>query len=263
MGKASSAKKVARVAKVGGKSAQPRRNLGFPLVIMVLLAGGILAVWAARSSVNSNANVFPVANKDHIHMAYAINDCGKWLAPIPTFESSFGIHTHGDGVLHIHPYLASASGKNATFSVFEDGAGMTTSPTGLHYTGVTVKGDCNGKPAVLRAAYWNKVVDANNKPLPAGTKPDRIYTKDFGKMPLNHNGGGITFFYGSPTATIPLPNSIAGLISALGGNESGNVATTVPGSTVPGTTVKGSATTVAPSATTAAGSAPSTTAAAN
>ena len=179
---------------------------------MVLLAGGILAVWAARSSVSSNANVFPAANKDHIHMAYAINDCGKWLAPIPTFESSFGIHTHGDGVLHIHPYLASASGKNATFSVFENGAGMSSSPSGLRYTGVNVKGDCNGKAAVLRVAEWNKVVDKNDKPISSSTKPDRIYTKDFGKIRLNHNGGALTFFYGSPTATIPMPPSIPAMI---------------------------------------------------
>ena len=255
MGRASSAKKVARVAKVGGKSAQPRRNIGFPLVIVVLLAGGILAVWAARSSVSNNANVFPAANKDHIHMAYAINDCGKWLAPIPTFESSFGIHTHGDGVLHIHPYLASASGKNATFSVFENGAGMSSSPSGLRYTGVNVKGACNGKPAVLRVAAWDKVVDKNDKAIDPSTKPTRIYTKDFGKIRLNHNGGALTFFYGSPTATIPMPPSIPAMISALGGNEGGTTPTTVTG-----TTLKGSATTVAPSATTAA---PPTTAAAN
>lgn len=263
MGRASSAKKVARVAKVGGKSAQPRRNIGFPLVIVVLLAGGILAVWAARSSVSNNANVFPAANKDHIHMAYAVNDCGKWLAPIPTFESSFGIHTHGDGVLHIHPYLASASGKNATFSVFENGAGMSSSPSGLRYTGVNVKGDCNGKAAVLRVAEWNKVVDKNDKAISPSTKPDRIYTKDFGKIHLNHNGGALTFFYGSPTATIPMPPSIPAMISALGGNEGGTTPTTVTGTTVPGTTLKGSATTVAPSATTATTAAPPTTAAAN
>jgi hypothetical protein len=250
MGRASSAKKVARVAKVGGKSSTPRRNIAFPLVIVFLLAAGGLAVFAARSDVqaNNNPKTFPALNKDHIHEAYGIYDCNKWLAPIPTFESSAGIHTHGDGVLHIHPYSLSASGRNARFSVFEDGAGMSTSPSGLRYTGVSVKGPCNGKPAVLRVAEWDKVVDAKDKPL-TGIKPTKIYLKDFGKIRLDHNGGALTFYYGPADAPIPLPPSIPAMISALGGND--NI-TPAPTTVVPPTTVKGSATTVKGAPTTVA-----------
>lgn len=259
MGKASSTKKVARVAKVGGKSAKQRRNLGFPVLIVGLLLAGGLAVFAARHNINANANLFPsYLAHDHIHEAYAIYDCDHFLPPIPTFESSFGIHTHGDGVLHIHPYLASASGKNATLSVFDDGGGISMSSKGVRYTGVNVHGSCKGKPATLRIAEWTKVVDSHDKPLKLG-KPDKIYTKDFGKVRLDHNGGALTVFWGPADATIPPPNSIAGLVSALGGNEGGATPTTSAGSatTTAGaaTTTAGTASTVAGSATTAAGAA--------
>ncbi len=36
-----------------------------------------------------------------------------------------GIHTHGDGVIHIHPYEKSAAGKNAVLGVFTAATSVT------------------------------------------------------------------------------------------------------------------------------------------
>lgn len=245
MGKASSAKKVARVAR--GKSAKRSargRQLGFPLAVGALIILGVLLVVFLRGSNNtSSANAFPSPftpehpNGDHIHMAYGVDVCGKWLPPIPTTPEGEGIHTHGDGVMHIHPSTTKASGKHAQLKVWLANVHMTVTPDRLvvprttAYPGTVRKagGSCDGKKATIRVALWDKAVTGKGKPT---TKPpSKIYTKDFGDIWLGHNGGAITIFYGPPDAKIPLPNdsAIRYLIEAEGGSDR-NVA---PSSTVP------------------------------
>lgn len=220
MGKASSAKNVARVARVGGKSAKQRRNVGFPLAIAALFALGVLAVAMVKISTADDkaaaADQVPKLN-DHIHMAYGVNDCGTWLDTIPQPPTDpYGIHTHGDDVIHIHPFSASAAGKNAKLSVFDDLIGMKTSKTSLSYPGVSLKGDCGGKPAVLRIGYWNSAFGDDGKPTTA--PPDKIYTDDFGSIPLNHDRGALTYWWGPADSTIQLPPSVPELnqLSDLG-----------------------------------------------
>ncbi|MDG2025807.1 MAG: hypothetical protein P8J50_01730 [Acidimicrobiales bacterium] len=63
--------------------------------------------------------------EDHWHAAYAIIECGEvW----PIFDNEVdpdGTHTHGDGLVHIHPFNDSASGENATFASFIELQGLT------------------------------------------------------------------------------------------------------------------------------------------
>ena len=61
------------------------------------------------------------------------------MAPnVPVFESpvgspagtqNAGIHSHGDGLVHIHPFTAAEAGKNATLGKFAQYAGITLSAT--------------------------------------------------------------------------------------------------------------------------------------
>src|SRR5262245_54264911 len=51
---------------------------------------------------------------DHWHEAFAVDVCGEWLPNAPTFESPatnprgrVGLHTHGDGIIHTHPFTSS------------------------------------------------------------------------------------------------------------------------------------------------------------
>ena len=53
---------------------------------------------------------------DHWHASYQISICGKELAPLP--DKPGGVHTHGRGVIHIHPISRTESGKNATLALF-------------------------------------------------------------------------------------------------------------------------------------------------
>ena len=62
---------------------------------------------------------------DHWHAALGVNVCGEWLPAPATFETAadnpnvrVGIHTHGDGFIHIHPFTSSEGGSNATLGKF-------------------------------------------------------------------------------------------------------------------------------------------------
>jgi hypothetical protein len=70
----------------------------------------------------------------HWHTAFGVNICGQWLANPPTFETAadnpnvrVGIHTHGDGYIHIHPYTRSEGGHHATVGLFFNYGGWSVS----------------------------------------------------------------------------------------------------------------------------------------
>src|SRR5688500_5947041 len=122
MGKASSAKKVARAARAGG-SRRPgqRRALGFPIVIASVVILGSLLVVFARSSRDANAEPRSQADgteAQHWHAAYGLSFCGEFVRTTASGQGlvdvgadTLGIHTHGDSVIHIHPFIDSAGGR--------------------------------------------------------------------------------------------------------------------------------------------------------
>ena len=91
---------------------------------------------------------------------------GEFLAPFTDAQAdTLGIHTHGDGLIHIHPFTDSAAGRNATFGMFLDQVGVSmtnetlTLPDGKTFTEGTTK--CQGgKDGQLQVAKWNAVDDA-------------------------------------------------------------------------------------------------------
>src|SRR4051812_12855904 len=116
MGKASTAKKVQRAARAGGKKTAKQRQLGFPLAIFAVVVLGLGLVVYARSSgtLASDSKNAPRANQDHWHAAYGFYVCDHWIANIPDGPADLlGIHTHADGLVHIHPFSTSVAGKQA------------------------------------------------------------------------------------------------------------------------------------------------------
>ncbi len=53
---------------------------------------------------------------DHWHASYQISICGRELPPL--LSTPGGVHTHGRGLIHIHPISKKESGKNATLALF-------------------------------------------------------------------------------------------------------------------------------------------------
>ena len=120
MGKASSSKKVARAARAGGRrKVRGQRGLVFPVAIVLVAALGLALIFYARNENQASAATAPIANQDHWHTAYGVYICDKFITAFPhgldqNAADPLGIHSHGDGVIHIHPFSSTTSGKNAT-----------------------------------------------------------------------------------------------------------------------------------------------------
>jgi hypothetical protein len=273
MGKASSTKKVQRAARAGGRvsSGQPR-SLLFPGVLTLIVVLGVsLVVYARNDRLQDDLGGVPQL-KDHIHQAFGVNVCGEWKPDIPEFESPVGIHTHGDGVLHIHPFSQLGVGANATLGrYFKDarddgGLDVKASDDKLDYLEEDIEEgetECEGvEDPVLRMAYWKDASDADSLP--------EVTTGDFEDLRLTTDGAAITLFYGADDADIPMPptaSNLTALGAADGGSnlpdpEAANTTTTAPSetpSTAPGettTTVPGETTTTAAGDTTTTTAAP-------
>ena len=74
---------------------------------------------------------------DHWHATYQISVCGNVLPPLPGTHG--GVHTHGNGAIHIHPGSDREAGAHATLALFfatsggELADGSLTLPSGETY----------------------------------------------------------------------------------------------------------------------------------
>jgi hypothetical protein len=143
---ANSRKKYTR-AHIRARGRRPRKRGGsqwFYGILAAIVVLGIVGVVLVRSD-SGSAGVAPQpgdpttgAPGDHWHAALGANVCGDWIAPPATFETAagnpnvrVGIHTHGDGFIHIHPFTKSEGGDNATFGKFLSYGGWSASGDAL------------------------------------------------------------------------------------------------------------------------------------
>jgi hypothetical protein len=223
MGKASSSKKVARAARAGGRSSGTRqRNLLFPgAIAAIVIAGSGLIAWAANDR-KTDTSVEPMIG-EHWHAAVGVDICGEFQAPTPEFESPVGIHTHGDGVIHIHPFADGGAGENATLGVFLEGAGIELTDDSLtigEETWTEGEQDCDGEDAELVVGQWADVSDEESNPA-------RI-TEDFGDLRFRNDGEGYTIAF-LPEGDDPARPETASNLQELGAVDSGEVTTTTAG----------------------------------
>jgi hypothetical protein len=107
------------------------------IVLLVACAAIFLAiVWTAIAT-DDDSNSAPLGEDptigDHWHAALGVNVCGEWLPPAPQFDRraneagvTAGIHSHGDGLIHVHPF-ASDEGTDPTVGRFMDYGGWKLS----------------------------------------------------------------------------------------------------------------------------------------
>ncbi|MGH2348190.1 MAG: hypothetical protein ACRDFT_01840 [bacterium] len=131
------------------------------------IAFGLLAV-AAFVGIMISAASRPKAEGavvgDHWHAQFALVVCEKALPPFPV--SSGGVHTHGDGLIHIHPANAAEGGRNANLGRFLASVGVRLTPTSLQLPDGTVhrNGDTcpDGKAGTMHLLINGKDNDAWN-----------------------------------------------------------------------------------------------------
>jgi hypothetical protein len=106
------------------------------VILLVCCAAVFIAiVWTAIATDKDSTSEHRALDTfgDHWHAALAVNVCGEWLAPAPQFEQraneagvTAGIHSHGDGLIHLHPFASDEAG-DASVGRFMDYGGWKLS----------------------------------------------------------------------------------------------------------------------------------------
>ncbi len=211
MAKPSSSKKVQRAARAAAasKGARERREIAFPLALAVVVILGVALVVFARSSRTPAAA--PRVGNDHWHSAYAIYDCDRFLPAFTSAADPDGIHSHQDGVVHIHPWNSSAAGDRADLDVFFEAMGARVTDDEISGPGIGVLeagSDCNGEPTVIRAVRFARIdpdPDAAPSTLTEIYEATDIYSDDFGDVRLLGDLEAFTFARVPAGAEIPPP----------------------------------------------------------
>ena len=156
MARGDSASKVARAARAGASGGiGERRKMGFPVMVaLVVVLGALLVFWARTDREATSA---PRVG-DHWHSAYDVYVCDTFRSKIVLETDPNGIHSHGDGLIHIHPFNKLASGRDAVLGEFFAAfGGFIDDQSFMLDTGETVvEGfDCGGEPAVLKVARFD------------------------------------------------------------------------------------------------------------
>ncbi len=182
------------------KPINPDQGSGWflPIVGLVCLIGigSVLFLASGRESNRAVAPLVPVpslgVSGDHWHQAFGVYACDSFQAAIPQeVPSSEGLHPHGSGLIHIHPFSVNAAGNNATIGAyFRTTQAQLTDSTytpGPFEPGATVLDEaagCNGEPATLKIAQWDSAF--------ATGEPDRIVTEDLANFQFGGDAGAIT-----------------------------------------------------------------------
>jgi hypothetical protein len=118
-----------------------------------LIAGGVILVFLLFvGALVRRPRPTLVLVGDHWHARLTIEICGRTLPPLP--PSPGDVHTHGDGVIHIHPEGAGSAGRNATLGRFFATTPMRVTANSIASAGESRRnGDrCpDGRPGTLQA----------------------------------------------------------------------------------------------------------------
>ena len=269
MAPSSSAKKVARLASRGkGKKVRFQGGSVFPIAVVLVVVLGLVAIIYGRQSRPSDGSGVPRVNDgvntdSHWHGAFGIYICDTFQPKTTgTKEESgvdsagntvltndkfkiLGVHSHGDGVIHYHPYSTKSSGNRAKLGVFLDVYDIKLNDTKLvmppDQGGETWSTDdtkCGDKDTDLIVRVW----DSYAKP---GVYHDVV--TDFNNIRITNDGMVFVVAFVPKGTDIPQPDWAAQL-PTLGAADGGNVApsTTIVGATTlvpPVSTVGGETTT--------------------
>ncbi len=186
MGKASSSKKVARAARTGGgRTRRGSSSWLWPALMAIIVVLGTAGVVYSREQRQPDTSR-PLASGagsqgDHWHAAIGFYICGTFQPNISEAADPLGIHTHDDGIVHIHPFSSRAAGKNAKLSVYFDTVKVDVSNDELKLPGQDKKSngdECDGKAATVQVKTW-----PSRGPDEKGT----LFTGDPGDIRLTDN----------------------------------------------------------------------------
>jgi hypothetical protein len=159
MGRASSNKKVARAARAAGRPGTGR-NLGWPLLVGVIVVLGVLLIVLSRGKTD-DATAPQLG--DHWHVAYAIYDCDHFIPNLTDVvaQDTTGLHTHGDGLMHLHPFATKYTGKGANIGHWGEATGLDLTDTSIKAAGIDRENgdECDDGKGTLQLKVWDSPTD--------------------------------------------------------------------------------------------------------
>lgn len=168
--------------------------------------GGIESVLPAGTAVDSVANTNGPQVGDHWHNAFGIYICGEFLADIQSDLDPVGIHTHNDGLIHIHPFSSAAAGDNATLGLFAESLEIDDDLDAWSQRSCT-DGEDNDVPSEFKVVRWESVTAQD----PAETVVD-----DYRSVKLVGDGQVIMVALVAQGEAVPMPPSVTALRAAIG-----------------------------------------------
>ena len=246
----------------------------YGLTALVVIVGVALIVYA-RNSAPSPVGPYVAGSSHttdtHWHAALGVYYCDHWLGdstgeglwtwPYATPGGSparagntsayAGLHSHGDGIIHMEPAVSAEAGRNATVGLYFEYGGWKLSSTSFSFLGTTVtNGDkCGGKPGTVQwaTARWDRT---------AGPQKYTVQTGDPSKYKLYDDDIVVIAFLpeGKTIQSIGNPPSLAKLGSATNTEtppgQMPPVAQSPTTAATPATTVKPSTATTKPASAT-------------
>ncbi len=112
------AKGVKKKKHVRPKAARRSGSKAFGLIMAAVVVLFVALIVLTKESGNQAGAQGGPDIGQHWHAALGINICGQWKANTPQYESAKGVHSHGDGFIHMHPYSRAGANENATLGLF-------------------------------------------------------------------------------------------------------------------------------------------------
>ncbi|MBM3674070.1 MAG: hypothetical protein FJW88_03795 [Actinobacteria bacterium] len=181
---------------------------------------------------------------DHWHAYLGVDVCGTWLGNAPEFSYRAGqggvragLHSHGDGLMHMHPHASDEAGENATVGRYLEFNGWGVSSDALQVWDGTehTTGQSCGEGVDAKEAEVQWVVGEPGKPWP--TKARTGDPADYRPQ----NGEIVAIYFlpkGEKLEKPPLADQALGSIEDIGGRSATN-------DTTASTTGEGTVTTTA------------------
>ena len=177
-----------------------------PLAVPFLVAALLTACGGGTTSTTGGSGTSAVASSegsgpkvgDHWHAAYGMYVCDHFITPIQNANDVDGVHTHGDGVIHAHPFNNNVAGTKANLAALGRASGFAltdTSLTGAEIGAINAGDDCHGKPEVLEVVVWDTI---------SSTTP-RLITTNLSSVYVAHDAMAITIAAVPAGTTVPKP----------------------------------------------------------
>jgi peptidylprolyl isomerase len=206
-----------------------------PAVVVLAMIVTFAAIALTRDSKVSVAT--RSASAKPFDVAYALSICGVEQSPLhDAQQQELGVHTFGDGLIHVTPGAASAAGNAATLGVFFTDVGLQLDDQSIsdgQRKAVEGMNSCDGKDSEVAVAVWHNAADAD-----AGKPADEVRTTDFGSVALQPDGAITIAFHAKDEAVAPPKDAVSRIANATepaagdtGSPTSAPAATTAPPTT--------------------------------